>query len=413
VTTLNHYFDTITKDQERLVLEEAAQVMSDKMSFRDLIDLDGLNNRARSQIQRVMIDQRVDADMELVNQLAEKLVAHVTGLEFLLPLFKRDDISNIFINPDGTLRINIKGRRDYEVYKDKLEARDVDRIIEALLRTSGRALSEATPSVDAKLPRIASLPGLKGGARVKLIHPIIATGKYEMPSISIRLYETSPVYPERIIDWKMAPAEVIEKLLEFVGKKVRFLVIGGTNTGKTTLLSALCNGGIYKDARIVKIEDPEEIWLDHTHVVTLEARPSPPGSSVPSYTIKDGVDDAMRMSPDWLIVGEVRTGDAALTLFRAQMSDHPGLSTFHAESPEFAIYRVGNLLISDTQESDMNNAHSTFAMAVDLIVQVGWQKNKRIIVGVWEVEKMLKDGNVIINQLYKLGDKTVKDMTVR
>ena len=51
-----------------------------------------------------------------------------------------------------------------------------------------------------------------------------------------------------------------------------------------------------------------------------------------------------------LRLGEVRTGDAALTLFRAQMSDHPGMSTFHAESPEFAIYRVGNLLISDTQE---------------------------------------------------------------
>ncbi len=47
----------------------------------------------------------------------------------------------------------------------------------------------------------------------------------------------------------------------------------------------------------------------------------------------DGVNDAMRLAPDRLIVGEVRTGHAALALFRAQMSDHPGLSTFHAKAP--------------------------------------------------------------------------------
>jgi pilus assembly protein CpaF len=198
-----------------------------------------------------------------------------------------------------------------------------------------------------------------------------------------------------------------------VGRKARLLVVGGTNTGKTTLLSALCNGGIYKEARIVKVEDPEEIWLEHSHVITLEARQAPPGSSVPSYTIRDGVDDAMRMAPDWLIVGEVRTGDAALTLFRAQMSDHPGLSTFHAESPEYAIYRIGNLLISDTQETNMENAKSTFAMAVDMVVQVGWVGSSRRILGVWEIEKMLVNGNVVIHPLYAPGDKDIKPMTVR
>jgi pilus assembly protein CpaF len=246
-----------------------------------------------------------------------------------------------------------------------------------------------------------------------LIHPIIATGKFEVPSISIRLYQTAPVRPEDIIGWKVAPEKVIRKLMDVLRKKARLLVVGGTNTGKTTLLSALVNGGIDPGARIVKIEDPEEIWLDHDHVVTLEARPAPPGSSVAPYTIKDGVDDAMRMSPDWLIVGEVRTGDAALTLFRAQMSDHPGLSTFHAESPEFAIYRVGNLLISDTQETDMLNAKSTFAMAVDVIIQLGWSGKERRILGVWEIEKMLKDEEVVIHPLYTLGDDDMKDLTVR
>jgi len=410
---LDTFYKTINDDEVQQVLEDGASRMSDGLTFRDLVDLDQLNTTARGIIHKVLNEKRIDADVSMIAGLAQRLVARVSGLEFLMPLFKRDDISNIFINPDGTLRIQKKGTKTFEVVRENITAQEVDRVSEALLRTSGRALTEATPTVDCKLPRIETLPGLMGGARVKLIHPIIATGKYDMPSVSIRLYQTTPVHPEQLIEWKMAPVEVIEGLLDCVRRKARMLVVGGTNTGKTTLLSALCNGGIYKGARVVKIEDPEEIWLDHDHVVTLEARPAPPGSSVPPYTIKDAVDDAMRMSPDWLIVGEVRTGDAALTLFRAQMSDHPGLSTFHAESPEIAIYRIGNLLISDTQETSLLNAKSTFAMAVDIIVQVGWEGKERRITGVWEVENMLKNDDVVIHPLYLLGDKKMKPMTIR
>ena len=410
---LDSFYRTITDEDQTMILDEAASSMSDGLTFRELVDLDHLNKQARAAIQQVLSDKHIDADVNQLAGMAQKLVARVSGLEFLMPIFKRDDISNIFINPDGTVRIQKKGEREYETLKSHIKAQEVDRVVEALLRTSGRALTEATPSVDAKLPRIETLQGLMGGARVKLIHPVIATGKYDLPSISIRLYQNAPVYPDDLIKWKMAPEKVINDLLKCVSNKARLLVVGGTNTGKTTLLSALCNGGIQKDARIVKVEDPEEIWLTHTHVVTLEARPSPPGSSVPSYTIRDGVDDAMRMAPDWLIVGEVRTGDAALTLFRAQMSDHPGLSTFHSETPEYAIYRIGNLLISDTQERDMENAKATFAMAVDLIVQVGWVGNMRKILGVWENEKMLVDSDVVIHQLYKPGDKEMRPMTVR
>jgi pilus assembly protein CpaF len=410
---MDTFFRTVSEEDQKLILEEAASSMSDGLTFRDLVDLDHLNLQARTIIARVMADKHMDAESAAIASMAQKLVAQVSGLEFLMPIFKRDDISNIFINPDGTVRVQKKGQKEYETLKKNIKAQEVDRVVEALLRTSGRALTEATPTVDCKLPRIETLPGLMGGARVKLIHPVIATGKFDIPSISIRLYQNMPVHAEDLIKWKMAPEKVIHGLLKYVGRKARLLVVGGTNTGKTTLLSALCNGGIYKEARIVKVEDPEEIWLEHSHVITLEARQAPPGSSVPSYTIRDGVDDAMRMAPDWLIVGEVRTGDAALTLFRAQMSDHPGLSTFHAESPEYAIYRIGNLLISDTQETNMENAKSTFAMAVDMVVQVGWVGSSRRILGVWEIEKMLVNGNVVIHPLYAPGDKDIKPMTVR
>ena len=142
--------------------------------------------------------------------------------------------------------------------------------------------------MDVKIPRNR---GSAGSAR-QALHPIIGPGD-GYPSLALRLFEPEPVEPAQIVKWGVFPAGVLAALTEAVGNRLRVVVIGGTATGKTTLLSALCHG-IPTAARIVKIEDPEEIWVPHPNVTTLEARWAPPGSNVPSYTVADGVDDALR-----------------------------------------------------------------------------------------------------------------------
>jgi pilus assembly protein CpaF len=215
-----------------------------------------------------------------------------------------------------------------------------------------------------------------------VLHPAICAGD-GYPSLALRLYEPEPVPPQRMVEWGVLPAAVMESLLAAVSRRLRVLVVGGTGTGKTTLLSALCHG-IPPESRLVKVEDPEEIWLPHPNVTTLEARPAPPGSDVPAYTVSDGVDDAMRLAPTHVIVGEVRTGSAALSLFRALMSDHAGLTTFHAEGAEEAVFRLGVILFADAGVR-FDAARGLFAQAIDLVVQVGWQEGRRRALGVWEV----------------------------
>ena len=339
--------------------------------------------------------------------LARDVVARVGGLGFLEPLLRIDaELSEIAVTPDGGVWVLRKGAPSFERLPNVPSRTDVWRAVETLLAPLGRAVTEASPSVDAKIPRQEGLPG---GARVKIIHPIVAPGD-GYPSINIRLFETKPVPPELLIKWGVAPANVIHSLVDLVSKALRILVIGGTASGKTTLLSALCSG-IPKEARVVKIEDPEEIWLDHPHVVTLEARPAQVGSSILPYSLASAVDDAMRMSPKWLIVGEMRRGDAVAALFRAQMSDHPGLSTFHAEGPEAAVMRLNLLLASDVGIR-AEAAKEMFAQAVDMIVQVGWRGGKRAMLGVWEVEKILKGGNVQFRQLYQPGEDGIQKVSI-
>jgi pilus assembly protein CpaF len=254
------------------------------------------------------------------------------------------------------------------------------------------------------------------------LHPAIVPGVGKnYPSMNIRLFEPKPVPPEQLIEWKVAPEEVVRELVDLVRRRTRVMVIGGTATGKTTLLSALCSG-IPKEMRVVKLEDPEEIWVDHPHVVTVEARPVSPGAAITGYNLVDAVNDAMRMSPTYLIVGEVRKGDQALALFSAMMSDHPGLTTFHAEGPDQAINRIAILMYADAGVR-MEAAKAYFAQAVDLIVQIGWPRDgdgnpqydpdgahRRKIIGVWEVVKELRGGSVKFKQIYQHGEAGLQEL---
>jgi len=387
----------ITPQQQADLLEVAARELQG-LDFSILRDRQRLNSQATAVLQSTASRMGIVIPPNLLLSLAQQLAARVGGLgvfDELLPP-NRNDLSEIAMNPDGSLWLLRKGEMYFEPYTRKLSLEETWRSVEALLAPIGRSISEAQPSVDAKLPRMEGM----GGARVKIIHPVLAPGK-GYPSINIRLFEPRPVPPEQIVSWNVLPQSVMATLLDLVKHKYRLMVIGGTATGKTTLLSAIAHG-IPETARVVKIEDPEEIWLPHSNVVTLEARPRVVGSDVPGYSLSDGVDDAMRMAPNWLIVGEVRTGQAALSLFRAQMSDHPGLSTLHAESPQAAVHRLGVLMFADAQVR-IEAAKEMFAMAVDLVVQVGWREGRRQVVGIWEVDEQLKAGNVVFTELYQHG----------
>lgn len=398
---------TMTDEQRARIVQEVIRSF-EGASLADLRgSRDKLMARAIQGIAQQVTRMNCQTTPDETQAMAQEVLAHIGGLGFLEPLLRIDaGLSEIAVTPYGGVWLQAKGAPAFERAPINPSRTEVWRAVEVLLAPLGRSCSEASPSVDAKIPRSPELPG---GARVKILHPVIAPGE-GFPSINIRLFEPKPVLPEQIIRWNVAPAAVINALVELVGQGMRVVVIGGTGSGKTTLLSALCNG-IPKSARVVKIEDPEEIWLDHPHVVTLEARPAVIGSSVPAYTLTHGVRDAMRMSPKWLIVGEMRDGHAIKALFDAQMSDHPGLSTYHAEGPHAAVRRMALHLNNDLKLED-SGARDLFSQALDLIVQVGLRQGKRGIQGVWEVEKELTDGKVTFRQLYAPGDPQLAAPTI-
>ena len=113
--------------------------------------------------------------------------------------------------------------------------------------------------------------------------------------------------------------------------RLNMIVSGGTRSGKTTTLNVL-SSLIPTDERIVTIEDAAEIQLHQEHVVTLECRP-PNIEGKGAITIRDLVRNALRMRPDRIVVGEVRSGEA-LDMLQAMNTGHEGsMTTGHANSP--------------------------------------------------------------------------------
>ena len=331
-------------------------------------------------------------ESELAGDLARRLMG-LGFLDLLLPP-ARTDLSEIAVYSSGLVQVMKKGSVRWESLALSPEAEEIERVLDRLLGPQNKSLNETNPSINAKLPRTEDNPG---GGRVKALHrAIVPPGRNH--ALNIRLYEQKPVLPEWLIERQALSAGMMETLRLAMESGKRLLITGGTRTGKTTMLSALCNF-LPRGWRVLKIEDPEEIWIDRPTVQTIEARPQAVGTEVRSYTLADGVDDAMRLSPDYLIIGEVRDGRAAQALFRAMMTGHSGACTFHADSPREAASRLATILGADAgvRKADANQMT---ADSLDVLVQIGIRHERRTVTTIAKTLPDLRGGEVWFEPLW-------------
>jgi len=361
-----------------------------------------IRERVEALVSAAFRKRNLRAGLQVEAQIAEDLTRRIVGLGFLDLLLPpaRTDLSEIGIYSSGLIQVMKKGSVRWETVDLHPEAGEIWRVLDRLLGPQNKTLNETNPSINAKLP---ATPHNPGGGRIKALHPVVVPPGRN-PCINIRLYEQKPVRPEWLLDRGVMSAEMMDLLRQAMEDGQRILISGGTRTGKTTLLSALCNflpGGW----RIVKIEDPEEIWIDRQTVQTVEARPQAIGTEVRPYKLADGVDDAMRMSPDYLIIGEVRDGAAAMSLFRALMTGHSGACTFHADTPREAARRLATVMGADAGVR-AHEANQMIADAVDLLVQIGIRHEIRRVVQVANVSKELKSGDVWFEPIFRYNEQS-------
>ena len=182
-------------------------------------------------------------------------------------------------------------------------------------------------------------------------------------------------------------------MLEIAARsRLNILVSGGTGSGKTTLLNALSQY-IDHGERIVTIEDAAELQLQQPHVISLETRP-PSLEGTGQVTQRDLVWNALRMRPDRIIVGEVRSVEA-FDMLQAMNTGHDGsISTVHANTARDALTRIENMVQMGQVSLPSRAIRFQIVAALDLIIQVERMRDgQRRVVQIAEVTGL--EGDVI------------------
>lgn len=316
------------------------------------------------------------------NVLLEQIVAEIMGLGPLEPLLNDETITEIMVNGANKIYVEREGKIEKTSYKfesDEHVMRIVDRIVAPL----GRRVDESQPYVDARLP---------DGSRVNVIIPPLAI---QGPIITIRLFSKVPYSMEDLIGFGTVTPEIAEFLEICVKARLNVLISGGTGSGKTTTLNVL-SGYIPNDERILTIENAAELQLQQEHVISLESRmPNIEGKG--EVTIRELVVNSLRMRPDRIVVGEVRSGEA-LDMLQAMNTGHDGsLTTCHSNSPRDTLARLETMVLMAGTDLPHRAIREQISAALHLVVhQERLRDGSRRLVSITEVQGM--EGNVIVLQ---------------
>ena len=198
------------------------------------------------------------------------------------------------------------------------------------------------------------------------------------------------------------PDQHLPALLDFlctaVAARCNILISGSTGAGKTTLLNILSRY-IDEHQRIVTIEDAAELQLGHSHVVRLETRlPNMEGEG--QVTARELVRNVLRMRPDRIILGEIRSVEV-LDMLQAMNTGHEGsMSTIHANSARDALSRLGMLAGMAGFTGTEITLKETISSAIDLIVHVTrLPDGQRKIVHIQELVGV-QDGHYSTHELF-------------
>ena len=228
--------------------------------------------------------------------LGKELFNAFRKLDLLEEFLEDDEITEVMIN--GTEAIFYeRGGRLYQSEKRFLSREKLEDVVQQIVAGSNRLVNEASPIVDARLP---------DGSRVNVVlDPIAING----PIVTIRKFSKEGITMQQLIAWKSISEEVSDFLAILVAAGYNIFISGGTGSGKTTFLNALSQY-IPKDERIITIEDNAELQIrDVPNLVRLEAR-NANVEGIGAVTIRDLIKSALRMRPDRIIVGEVRSAEA-------------------------------------------------------------------------------------------------------
>ncbi len=314
-----------------------------------------LSDAVRDFTQRILAAESIALNEVERKRLYEDLLDEVLGVGPLAALMADPAVSDILVNRFDLVYVERFGKLEETGVRFR-DSEHLVRIIQRIAARVGRRIDEASPMVDARLP---------DGSRVNATLPPITI---DGPTLSIRRFGRYRLRRDELMRLGMFSPAMASFLDVIVRYRQNLLISGGTGSGKSTFLGAVAEA-IPQHERVITIEDAAELTLDQLNVIRKETRPANIEGRG-RITARDLVMNSLRMRPDRIIVGEVRSAEA-LDMLQALNTGHDGgMTTIHANSPRDALARLETMVLMAGVELPSRAIREQIASALNFVLHV-------------------------------------------
>ena len=343
---------------------------------------DELREKVRSTVNDILDHEDIGISPIERQRFVEEMLEDSLGYGPLEALLADGSITEVMCNKFDEIWIERKGKllRSDIVFNSPHQYR---RIIDRMVHGVGRRVDESSPMVDARLA---------DGSRINAIVPPLAL---HGPVLTIRKFPEKALVMQDLIGLGSLSMDAAVFLEALVRGKISLIVVGGTGTGKTTMLNVLSNF-IPDGERLITIEESAELQIQGEHVVTLETRPANAEGSG-EVRIRDLVRNSLRMRPDRIIVGECR-GSETLDMLQAMNTGHAGsMTTVHANTPRELLGRLETMVMMGGVELPQRAIREQIVMAVGCLIQLQrTPAGPRVVHSITEIQGM--EGETVLLQ---------------
>ena len=316
-------------------------------------------------------------------------------LDLLSELLDDKNVTEIMINGPREIFVEKKGKMEKWNRSFQSEEQLFD-LIQQIVSRINRAVNTKSPIVDARL---------EDGSRVHVVLPPIAL---KGPTVTIRKFP-EPITMAKLIQLGSLTEDAALFLESLVKASYNIFISGGTNSGKTTFLNALSQY-IPKRERIITIEDSAELQIQEVeNLVSLETR-NANAEGEGAVSISDLIKASLRMSPNRIIVGDVR-GKECLDMLNAMNTGHDGsISTGHGNTSRDMLRRMETMVLQGA-DLPLSSIRNMIASAIEIMVHLGRSKDhKRRVLEISEVTGV-ENGEIQLKTLYQYNGEVLEKLS--